>query len=82
VLEEASGLRITNTDGVFALEVDKSVIDADPELTRYIKVVSHSVEIIEEFTIFLLDCVTDQAITLDGEALSPIVRELGKNDGL
>jgi len=44
---------------VFALEVDKSVIDADPELTRYIKVVSYSVEIIEEFKIFLLDCVTD-----------------------
>ena len=82
VLEEASGLRITETAGVFALEVDKSVIDADPELTRYIKVISHSVEIIEEFSIFLLDCITDQAITLDGEAVSPIVREIPKNDGL
>ena len=68
VLTEDSGLRITETAGVFSLEVDKSVIDADPELTRYIKVVSYSIEIIEDFTIFLLDCVTDQAITLDGEA--------------
>jgi len=81
VLTEESGLRITNTDGVFALEVDKSVIDADPQLTRYIKVVSHSVELIEEFTIFLLDCTT-QTITLDGEATSEITRELAKNDGL
>ena len=82
VLTEDSGLRITETAGVFSLEVDKSVIDADPELTRYIKVVSYSVEIIEDFTIFLLDCVTDQTITLDGEATSEITRELGKNNGL
>ena len=67
---------------MFSLEVDKSVIDADPELTRYIKVVSYSVEIIEDFTIFLLDCVSDQAITLDGEATSAITREIGKNNGL
>ena len=77
-----TGLRITETDGSFSLEVDKSEIDADPELTRWFKVISHSEEIIEEFTIFLLDCVTDQEITLIGEALAPITRELGKNNGL
>lgn len=80
-MTEDSGLRITETDGVFALEVDKSVIDADPVITRYLKVSSYSVEIIEEFTIFLLDCL-DQVITLDGEATSAITRELGKNNGL
>jgi len=56
VLNEASGLRITEAAGVYSLEVDKSVVVADPLITRYIKVVSYSVEIIEDFTVFLLDC--------------------------
>jgi len=58
VLTEASGLRITSTNGVFSLEVDKSIVVADPLITRYIKVISYSVEIIEEFTVYLIDCST------------------------
>jgi len=84
VLTEASGLRIKSTDGVFRLEVEKSVVMADPEITRYLKVISYGVEIIEEFTLFLdqpVDC-SDQVISLAGEATSAITRELGKNNGL
>lgn len=58
-LTEASGLRITSSGGVFSLEVDKSVVAADPQITRYFKVVSYSVEKIEAFTIELIqpvDC--------------------------
>ena len=83
-LTEVSGLRIKVTDGVFALEIDKSVIIADPLITRYLKVVSYSVEIIEDFTVFLtepIDC-TEQVVSLAGEALSAITREIGKNNGL
>jgi len=59
VLTEASGLRITSANGVFSFEIDKSVVTADPQITRYFKVISFGVEIIESFTIEILtviDC--------------------------
>jgi len=59
ILAENSGLRITSDNGVFSLEVDKSVVNADPQITRYFKVISFGVEIIESFTIELrvpIDC--------------------------
>jgi hypothetical protein len=55
-LTEASGMRITQTDGVFFFEIDKSVAAADPQIERYFKVISYSVEIIESFTVYLFDC--------------------------
>lgn len=84
VLTEASGLRITSSNGVFSFEIDKSVVTAEPQITRYFKVISYGVEIIESFTIELInqiDC-SGQTISVTGEANSPITRELAKNDGL
>ena len=80
-LTEASGLRITSNAGVFSLEVDKSVVAADPQITRYFKVISYSVNTIESFTVSLLDC-TAQTITLAGEATSASTRELQKDNGV
>jgi len=81
ILTEVSGLRITSTEGVFSLEIDKSIVVADPLITRHLKVISNNIEIIESFTVNLIDC-SAQVISLAGEALSPITRELGKNNGL
>jgi hypothetical protein len=66
---------------VFSLEVDKSVVAADPLITRYFKVISYSVQKIESFTINLIDC-SQQTITLAGEATSAITRELAKDTGV
>jgi hypothetical protein len=56
-LTEASGLRITVSNGVFSLEIDKSVVNAETQITRYFKVISYSVHIIEPFTLLLdQDC--------------------------
>jgi len=61
VLTSASGLRITSAEGVFSLELDKSILAsvADPKILRYFKVISYGVEFIESFEleiISLIDC--------------------------
>jgi hypothetical protein len=81
-LEESSGLRITQTDGSFALEVDKATVEADPQITRYFKVVSYSVEIIESFTVYLTINCSAQIISPAGEALAPIERDIARDNGL
>jgi len=80
-LTESSGLKITSNAGLFSLEVDKSVVVADPQITRYFKVISYSVIKIESFTVKLIDC-SQQVISLAGEAASPITRELAKDSNV
>jgi len=67
---------------VFALELDKSVVAADPLITRYFKVISHSIVKIESFTIYLTINCSAQVISLAGEALQPIMRDIPRDKNI
>jgi len=82
-LLEADGFRVVpnaEDSTQFSIEIDKNIAHV-PETTFYLQVNSFSVTIYESFTVYIKDC-SINVISLAGDAVAPINREIGKNQGI